>query len=159
MLWKGQCRFSFCLLNHAYKSSSAPSSANPAFPEAFPVGAGAAEPPSPPSGNLKLFPKPRDCCRFCENISYRRMSWSVTDRLAYCMASSKCSLKTSNHMRKIEKIKSKWSYLVMTGTGSSSSSSSSILASSPAASSFSFFSRMRLISPSIDSRMANLAAR
>src|SRR6267154_2791349 len=59
-----------------------------------------------------------------ENISYRLMSWSDTDRRAYFIASSKCSL-------------------VISGTGSSSSSSS-IWASS--ASSFSLCSRCLLTS-------------
>ena len=75
----------------AYKSSSAVSSKNPAFPETFPPLAPGG---TVPSGNLKLFPNPRDCCRFCkegvvmkalhvrrkmrrqtcENISYRLIS-------------------------------------------------------------------------------------
>lgn len=47
-------------IRHAYKSSSPASSVNPAFPDVVP--AGALE--ESPSGNLKLFPKPRDCCKF-----------------------------------------------------------------------------------------------
>ena len=41
---------------------------------------------------LKLLPKLLDCCSVVLNISYLRMSASVTDRLAKRMASSKCSL-------------------------------------------------------------------
>lgn len=73
--WKGECQDrqpSHCTRRqrryspanqyfYAYKSSSCVSSWKPAFP------AGAVVDPegSEPSGNLKLFPKPRDCCRFC----------------------------------------------------------------------------------------------
>jgi len=38
---------------------------------------------------LKLEPIPRLCCRVCANISYLRMSLSVTDRRANFIASSK----------------------------------------------------------------------
>lgn len=51
---------------------------------------------------LKL-PKPRLCCRVCANISYFRMSLSLTERRANRIASSK------------------WSFLI-SGTGSKSSS-------------------------------------
>lgn len=47
---------------------------------------------SPPSGNLKVFPKLRDCCSVVLNISYRRISASDTDRRANRIASSKWSL-------------------------------------------------------------------
>ena len=53
-------------LGYAYKSSSAGSSENPALPD---VPAGAAD--GPPSGNLKLLPKPRDCWRFCYRVGSR----------------------------------------------------------------------------------------
>lgn len=44
--------------------------------------------------NLK-FPKPRLCCRVWANISYLRMSLSLTERRANLMASSKWSLRIS----------------------------------------------------------------
>ena len=83
----------------------------------MPPAAGGALPPTPPSGNLNCEPNPRDCCSVCENISYLRMSLSLTERRANFIASSKCAFVISG-----------------TGSGESSVSMALGLASAAAAS-------------------------
>lgn len=157
--------------SYAYKSSSPFSSVNPAFPEAAP----AVAPDDSPSGNLKLFPNPLDCCRFYNaKLVHSRLNDTQRAYLREHLVTSNVLVgnRTTGILHRLLEMLSKisrkytmtslkiyaFANLVIWGTGSSSSTSSSIL-SSPAASSFSCFSRVRLISASMDSLMANFAAR